>query len=345
MNTLDRYLAWQFVRNLALVASAMIVVFLGLDVLMNFHLLTRQADSPWVKVQLFLGHVPALLNFAIPISAVVSAMACAAPMLRRGEFTALGAAGITLQRSTRMLLIGCLAAGAADAVLADLVTPPATARAIVLQDILEGQSREGRVWRSEDGATWFAGATRLFGPKQPLLRRLVVASPDRLALIESLAWDGRRWTAPTGAVVLRIEAGAQLLERHPPGILPGHLDMTMPPAALHRLLLPRYTMTTSQLVNRGERADLTAVWSRWSRALFPVLAAAVVLAHFIRFRNRDRIAVATIESVALALIPTAILATAGMAADSAPGPAGMVVVVGAAIAAAVSAVMWWRWRL
>lgn len=345
MNTLDRHLLGQFTRNAVLVTIAMVVVFLVLDVLLNFHLMTRQAPSPWLKVELFLDHVPSLLNFAIPIAAVVSALACAAPMLRRGEFTALGAAGITLQHSTRMLLAGCLVVGVVDAVVADLASPPTTARALAIQDQLEGQSREGRVWRSDDGAVWFAGGTKLIGVVQPELQRVVVAAGERLALADRLLWDGRAWQAPMGITALRIEAGAQRLERHPAGPLPAGLHLAMPPDQLYKRLLPRYTMTSQQLLSRGERADLTVVWSRWSRALFPVLAAMVALASFVRFRNRDRVAVATIEAVALALVPTAILATGGMAADSAPGPAGMVQAISAGLAVIPAVWMWSRWRI
>ena len=345
MNTLDRHLTGQFARNALLVSIAMVVVFLVLDVLLNFHLLTRQAPSPWLKLELFLCHVPSLLNFALPVAAVVAALACAAPMLRRGEFTALGAAGITLQHATRMLLVCCLVAGVVDAVIADLASPPTTARALAIQDQLEGQSREGRVWRSDDGVVWFAGGTKLVGVAQPELQRVVVASGERLALADRLRWDGRAWQAPEGLTALRIEAGAQHLERIPPGPLPASLPLALSPPELYRRLLPRYTMTSLQLLARGERADHTVMWSRWSRALYPVLAAMVALAVFVRFRNRDRVAVATIEAVALALLPTAILATGGMAADSAPGPAGMVQAIAAGLAVVPAVWLWGRWRL
>jgi lipopolysaccharide export LptBFGC system permease protein LptF len=345
ISTLDRHLAGQFAKNAALVASATVVVFVVLDVLLGFQLLTRPAPSPWTKVELFACRIPSLLNFAIPVSAVVAALATVAPMLRRGEFTALGSAGITLQRSTRALLIGCLLLGVVDTVIADLASPPATARAIALQDLLEGQNREGRVWRTDAGATWFASGAKLVGTDQPALDRVVVANSDIMALADQVAWDGTRWTAPAGSIVLRIVGGAQRLERLPPGALPPEIPLQLNPSQLYDRLLPRYTMTTRELLARGERADLATVWARCIRLLVPALAAMSALAMFVRFRNRDRVAVATVESVATALIPVALLMVVGMTADTAPGPPGLAVLIGCCLASAPAVWWWWRWRL
>jgi lipopolysaccharide export LptBFGC system permease protein LptF len=345
MRTLDRHLAGQFARNATMVATATVVVFVVLDVLLGFQLLTRPAPSPWTKVELFASRIPGLLNFAIPVAAVISVLATAAPMLRRGEFTALGAAGITLQRSTRALLIGCLLFGVVDTVIADLATPPSTARALALQDMLEGQSREGRVWRADDGTTWFASGAKLVGVPKPGLERVVAATSEVMVLADRVVWDGARWLSPDGCIVLRVIDGAQRLERMPPGDLPAEIALNQPPEQLYRRLLPRYTMSSRELLARGERADLATVWSRLVRFLVPVLASMAALAVFVRFHNRDRIAVATVEAVAAGLIPVALLMLSAMAADTAPGPPGLAVVVGCGIASILPIWLWWRWRI
>lgn len=345
MRTLDRHLAGQFAKNAVLVAAATVVVFVVLDILLGFQLLTRPAPSPWTKLELFACRIPGLLNFAIPVAAVIAVLATAAPMLRRGEFTALGAAGIPLQRSTRALLIGCLLLGVVDTVIADLATPPTTARALALQDLLEGQSREGRVWRSDDGSTWFAGGAKLVGVEHPALDRVVVASGDLMLLADRLAWDGARWRMHSGGVVLRVAGGAQHLDRLPPGELPPGIVLRMPPDQLYGRLLPRYTMSSRELLARGERADLATLWSRLVRVLVPALASMAALAVFVHFRNRDRIAVATVEAAAAGLVPVALLMLAAMAADTAPGPPGVAVLVGCVIAAVPSVYLWLRWKL
>lgn len=345
MGTLDRHLAGQFTRNAAMVATVTVVVFVVLDVLLGFQLLTRAAPSPWTKVELFASRIPGLLNFAIPVAAVIAVLATAAPKLRGGEFTALGAAGIPLQRSTRALLFGCLLLGVVDTVIADLATPPSTARALALQDLLEGQSREGRVWRADDGSTWFAGGAKLVGTEHPSLERVVVATGEVMVLSDRVAWDGARWRTPAGCIVLRVANGAQHLDRMPPGDLPREVVLRMPPDQLYRRLLPRYTMSSSELLARGERADISLVWSRLVRVLMPALAAMAAMAVFVRFRNRDRIAVATIEAVAAGLLPVVLLMLAAMAADTAPGPPGLAVLVGCVIAAVPPVWLWWRWKL
>lgn len=345
MNTLDRYLTRQFLRNAGFVVIAITVVFVVLDILLSFHLLTRVAPSPWVKVELFLCRIPGLLNFALPVSAVIASLACVAPMLRRGEFTALGAAGIRLQHATRSLVVGCLLLGIADGIIADFATPPATARALALQDLLEGQNREGRVWRTDEGATWFAGGAKLVGVAEPSMRSLVVADRDRMALIDALVWRQGAWIAPSGLSVLTVRDGAQRLDRLPPGLPPAGLGLAMPPDELYRRLLPRYTMTSVELLHRGERADMATVGSRWSRIFMPVLAVLAALAIFVRFRNRDRVAVATIEAVGAALVPSVLLAGVGTVVETAPGPPIIVLIVGVSIAALPSILWWVRWKL
>lgn len=345
LSTLDRHLAAQFARNAAMVTAVTVAVFLVLDVLLGFQLLTRQAPSPWTKLELFACRVPGLLNFAIPVAAVVAVLATAAPMLRRGEFTALGAAGIPLQRSTRALLLGCLALGAIDTAIADLATPPATARALALQDMLEGQNREGRVWRGDRGDTWFAGGAKLVGIDRPVLTQVVVADAATMALAGTLAWQGGRWTAPHGCTVLHVEGGAQRLERSPPGELPAAIRLDQEPEQLYRRLLPRYTMSGAELLARGESSDIAMFWSRLVRVLVPPLAAMAALAVFVRFGNRDRIAVATISASAAALLPVALLMLTAMAADTVAVHPAVAVLVGSVLAALPPLWLWRRWRL
>jgi lipopolysaccharide export LptBFGC system permease protein LptF len=343
--TLDRHLAVHFARNLALVACAVVVVFMALDVLLSFHLLAKQGTGPWLKLELFAARVPALLNFAIPVAAIIAVLATAAPMLRRGEFTALGGAGIGLRRSTRALLVGCLLAGIIDAVIADAAAPPATAHAMALQDELEGQSREGRVWRTDDGTTWFAGGARLVATPEPRLARVVVATRDSLLLADRLVWNGTAWMAPMGCAVMTVRDGAQRLDRLPAGQLPAAARLDLSPPDLYRRLLPRHTMSGAELLDRGERADMAMFWARWTRILLPVLAGMAALAVFVRFSNRDRVVVATVEASLAALVPVAILTISGIAADTAPGPAGLGVAIGVVLAAALPLTLWLRWRL
>ncbi len=343
--TLDRHLLVQFLRNAALVTVATVIVFVVLDVLLGFQLLTRPAPSPWTKIELFACRIPGLLNFAIPVAAIVAVLATVAPMLRRGEFTALGAAGITLRRSTRTLLLASLAAGIIDVVIADVATPPATAQALALQDLLEGQNREGRVWRGDDGTTWFASGARLVGVEHPELTQVVAANADAMVIADRVLWDGTAWTMPAGCSVLHVGGGGQRLDRQPPGAMPTGIDLGLDPGLLYRRLLPRYTMTSTQLLARAEHADLVTVWTRLSRVFAPMLATMAALAVFVRFGNRDRVAIATIEAVAASLLPTVLLSLGGVAADTTPGPPVVTVTIGVLIAATPALWLWLRWRL
>lgn len=342
---LDRHLGWTFLRNAVMVALATIIVFVVLDVLMSITVLARAAPSPWTKVELFACRIPALLGLAFPLAATVAVLATVAPMLRRGEFTALGAAGVNLHRATRSLLFGAAIAGCADLAVADLVAPGSTARAMALQDLLEGQQREGRVWRTEDGAHWFAGRARLVHTPQPELGQIAVATADDLVIAPLLRWQDGAWIAPKGSVRLDARQGAQRLGRLPPGPLPAIADLPYSPDELYRRLLPRYTMTSSELFARGERADLAVAWGRLGRLLMIPLMAMAAMAVFVRFVHRDRIAVGAIYGGLAALVPAGVIALAGATADTVPGHPALVALGGSLIAAAPPLWWWWRWRL
>lgn len=342
--TLDRHLSRRLLRGATLIATAVVVVFLALDAFMALPLLARSAPLA-LKAEFFLARLPALLNVAIPVAALAAVLATVAPMLGRGEFTALGAAGIDPRRATRALLAGCLLIGIVDAVLADRVTPGATAHAIAVQDRLAGQTREGRVWRGDDGTTWFAAGARLVGVQVPELTGAVAATSERLAMFECLAWDGRAWHAPAGAAVLQLSGGGQRLDRLGPGPPPPGLDPGLPPDLLFRRLLPRYTMSGGELLERGERADIAILWSRWSRAVLPLLMAMAALPVFVRFANRDRIAVAAIQAVVAAAAPVAILGLASLGGDTVAGPPWLGMAIGLLLGAALPAWLWLRWRL
>jgi hypothetical protein len=57
------------------------------------------------------------------------------------------------------------------------------------------------------------------------------------------------------------------------------------------------------------------------------------------------VVVATVEASLAALVPVAILTISGIAADTAPGPAGLGVAIGVVLAAALPLTLWLRWRL
>jgi lipopolysaccharide export LptBFGC system permease protein LptF len=347
VNRLDRHLLRLFLRHAALVAVATLVVFLTLDVLLTMHLLVRKTpDGATIFVEYFLCRLPELANFALPVSALVSALVCAGPMLRRGEFIALSAAGIGPRRATRAILLGCLLLGGMDTIIADQLTPHATARTLAIQDLLEGQNREGRVWRvPESNSTWFASGAKLVGVAQPQLTQVVVATGSSLAHLDRLSWNGTAWQADQPWVEMRGQGAQQILERRAPGPLTGEIALPLTPEALYRRLLPRYTMSSTELFARGERADVAEVCGRWTRLLLPFLAAMMALPGFVRFLNTHRLAVAAVQASGMAVIPIGILVLGVLSADTMPVPPWIAVPLAVLVAAMPGWVRWLRWRL
>lgn len=342
--TLDRHVARQFARAALQVTLAALAAVLIIDVLLSYHVLARPA--PWsAKLELLAARVPGLLNFALPVAALVAALAVALPMLRSGECIALGAAGLSLSRAFRSVLLGCLALGALDALLALQATPLATARAVALQDAIEGRAREGRVW-TEAGVSWFAGRLRVVGAQRPLLEVVVAARPGSVLQADRLQWDpAQGWLLADGGWLFRVVDGEQRLTRVSPGPLPGDLALPLPPEALFRRLLPRHTMTARELWERGERGDSAVLWGRAVRLAVPALMAMCALPVLVRFRNLGRLAVATAESAFVACVPAAIVSVAVLGADATPGPPALSIGIGLLLAAVPALWLWLRWRL
>jgi lipopolysaccharide export LptBFGC system permease protein LptF len=343
---LDRYLALAFLRNLLLVVVVAVAILLALDVLFGLQLLMRRGEyGAWPVIQYFACRVPGYLGFALPTGAVIAALVVTAPMLRRGEFIALEVAGMSLRQATRALVVAALLTGLVDALIADAVAPAAMARSLAVEDLLQGQRREGRVWTvPERGSTWYAGGATLVGTPRPELRRVVAASPQRMAMAERLVWEGGRWQ-PAGPVLAwsLLEDGAHRLERA--AALGDDLGLPVPPDELYRRLLPRYTMSGVQLIDRGERADLAQFAGRWARLLITPLAVLAALAAFVRFANRDRIIIGAVRGCLAALVPIAIITVATLAADATPGIPVLTVIGGVVVAATGVGIAAWRWRL
>lgn len=347
---LDRYMAARMASATALATVAMLGVFLGIEVLASMSGMLQAGDiagRTGMMVERFLWRLPALANIALPTAAVAAAIAVCAPMLRRGEFIALNGGGVSPGRATRSLLAVALLVGMLDAGLADWVTPMATARALAIDDALQRQQRQGRVWSAPDTrASWFCGRARLIGVGEPALDGVVVASRERMAIVDSVVWRGGAWTASGGAVVARRAPGGGLeVDRAAALRLEGDLALNQDPAQLYRMLLPRFTMSGPQLLDRGERSDLALVASRWSRALLPLLCLLLALPVFVRFAHRDQLVVGVLRACLAAAVPGVMVVAAGLAADNVPGHPAFAVAAGCLLAAVPGTLAWRNWRL
>ncbi len=351
---LDRYLAMRAAMAALLLCLALITVFIVIDVLVNLNILfvgkaeVAASERLSLVFGLYLDRLPQLINFALPVSALGAALLVCAPMLRRGEFTALGAGGIGPRRATRVLLAVALIIGCADGLVADLLTPHATASANAREDRLRGMAREGRSWLDPaTGTSWFAGSVSLVGrdaDRQPVLSRVAAASPDQLVYAERAEWRQGRWRLMGD--VARMQIGADRLVRcdRPVGMDASALGLVQPPAELYRMLLPRFTMRSDELADRGAPGDMGVVWGRWLRVVMPLAMVLMAMPVFVRFLYRDRLVIGVIRGVAVGVVPAAVIVVGGIATEGARQPA--VVAIGTAVLAISPGLwLWLRWRL
>jgi lipopolysaccharide export LptBFGC system permease protein LptF len=279
---------------------------------------------------------------------VIAALVVCAPMLKRGEFIALSATGISPARAARMLPVLALLVGVLDTGIADLVTPHATAHATENEDKLQNQRRLGRVWQVPSTKTnWFAGrAQGLIKNDPPSIDRIVIAHATGMVMADQLVWLDGKWQLRGHLLEYRVMPGGRCLLFRPAEIsLEGDLELPWDPPTLYRNLLPRYTLSGPELMHIGGPVEVAYAWSRWSRLLVPLLGVLAALPAFVRFLNRDAMVVGTMRAIGAAAVPILVLVVGDMVADSSGiGPAATVMVAGA-IALAPTLIFYWRWRL
>jgi len=350
LGRLDRHLLRHAVITVALATLLIVVLAIGVDLLINLSELLKARSGgtaqPGLVLQLYCWRVPQLLNLALPVGMVVAALVVAGPMLRRGEFTALGACGVSLQRAMRPLLLLALLVGLLDTVIADQITPQAIAHSTAIEDRLMGLRRRGRVFTVEStGSSWFTGRAALT-QEPPLMDQVVVATADRLVMTGAVEWRNGRWSATGGALAYGPDASGQLVLTRPERLdLSGDLALRMTPPELFRRLLPSFTLTTPELLARGDPPSLALAGGRWIRVLMPLLMVLAALPALVRFHHRNSLVTGAIKALGAGLVPAGLLLAASAVADATPIHPFGALAIGALIAS-LPAVWWWsRWRL
>ncbi len=349
---LDTHLFRRYVSSLALIAGAITALFLGMDLLINLNVLANLPSgddgSRFASIlKLYLNKFPQVLNFALPVAALAAALAVAAPMLKRGEFIALGAGGISPRRASAALLLGAFAVGLFDTLVADWVTPHAVARSAAIEDKLQGQIRQGRAWLDDaTGTNWFIGEVYLLEGENPGMKRVVAATADTLVYADRADWSDGRWRLSGGILRLRlVGSGRVACDRLNALPLEGPLALALSPKELYRQLLPSYAMRTDELLQRGRAQDFAQVWSRWTRLLLPLIMIVTALPLFVRFVNRDTVVVAILQAALAAAGCAGIIALGGLTADATPLPSWTMVLLAVSVAATPGVVLWRRWSL
>jgi lipopolysaccharide export LptBFGC system permease protein LptF len=345
---LDRHLLKRTAVTVLMVAVLMMVVTLAIDFLVNMgaYLHGKQGGHASLVVELYWYRLPQLANLALPIGMVLASLIVAAPMLKRGEFVALCASGVAPGRVGLMLPLVALAVGCLDAYIADRVTPHAVVATTRIQDEMENNNRMGRVWQVQStGASWFIkSAGGLINAHPPVVERVIIAARDRMVTAESMSWDGARWRL-RGSQLQMVVAndGTVRFERKDDIALTGQLALPYTPEELYAHLLPRDTMSTGELIRRGDPSDISYAWSRWLRTVVPLLSVLAALPVFVRFLHKDQLILGAARALAAAAAPVALVVAGALTAEH--GRSESILVATVLLALAPCLVSYWRWRL
>jgi len=343
---LDRYLALRMLVITIMVTALMLIVTIALDFLINMggYKMSSPGQSLLI-VYLYWFKLPQLLNLALPTAAVIAALLVCSPMLKRGEFVALSASGVSPPRVALILPFVALGIGLVDCYIGDRITPVASIRTIEIQDQLQNQNRKGRVWEvPATHSSWFVGSEQLLTATIPTMRIVVIASARGLVRADMMQYLGGHWQLSGNLLEFRVNGdGTTDMDR--PTQIPLVDDLALPytPHQLFARLLPRDTMTGNQLMHVGDHGDVAYAWSRWSRSAFPFLAVLMALPVFVRFAHKDNLILGVARSLAAAAVPIFIVTLGGFAAESMP-PA-LAILAGLAVALAPCIWVYRRWRL
>lgn len=359
-NRLDRYFVRRACVALVGIVALVCALVIGLDIIFNLKNLLKgalpeDASRPWMIVRLYLFRLPSLMSPLVPLAMMAAVILTTAPSLKKGEFTALAAAGISLRKSTRSLLLVAAIAGALDVYLSDRLAPRLEGRVQAMTDALSGEARSGRIWVVEEtGTPWYANRVILVPGEIPRVEDILVAPAAYPGLIhaEKLGRDDDgNWflDGPVRRIDFDDEGRRRFTELD---ALPceGSIALPYDSDKLGQILVSRYAMTGDELWRRGldeEQGHLyhALLYRRYSRALLPLFAVLLVLPMFVRFQNRDEMLVAGIRSLVFGLVPIGILSIGGMEADRRAGDPLLTLGGAAGLALLPGLVAYVRWKM
>jgi lipopolysaccharide export LptBFGC system permease protein LptF len=352
---LDRYLLRRALLILAGATLLVAVLMVGFDLLLRLKVLLRGVLPPgtsrWGLIaELYLTQLPTFLSPVLPALCCLAALLVTAPMLKRGEFTALSANGVAPGRSCRALLLLALGVGVIDVFLADQVIPRLEGRREALEDMLGGETRSGRSWRvDETGTAWFADTVILRHDGPPILRALTIAPADGsgglLTARSASVRDGLWWLEGPIARSYHAADGTLCVDTPTTLACTGTLFLPTGGSALDRLVVDRYALTSAALLERGGHAQLSLVAERLSHVVRPLVLLLLLLPLFVRFANRGRLLVAGVQALAAGGCGQVVLSTLMIAADASSLPPLLLLVLAVVICLAPGIWQWWRWRL
>jgi lipopolysaccharide export system permease protein len=213
MKTIHRYILIEFAKLLSICASALVMVFLIVDVFENIDDLMKEGAGLWDGAAYFALKVPFVLVQVSPVAALLASLLAVGMLSKHNEATALRAAGVRLLWALAPLFVAGAVLSAGIFFLSEETAPMGLKRADALRRGWSGKAagsfgREG---------LWLKTKTGIVNARQADLRKgellgLTVYETDMdFALKGSVharlaVWKDGAWVAPS-AVSWRFTEG------------------------------------------------------------------------------------------------------------------------------------------
>ncbi len=158
MKLLDRYLLGQFFKNLLLILSSLVAIYLLIDFFERMDNFMDAHKPIGLAIKYFLCKIPQIYDMMIPICMLLAGVTTLGMLNRQHEFVALKAAGISVSRIIAPLLIGASIVTTINIGIDQWLLPPTNSAVnrIFFEEVQNrvptGVVRNGRVYhRGPDG--------------------------------------------------------------------------------------------------------------------------------------------------------------------------------------------------
>ncbi|NRA38552.1 MAG: LptF/LptG family permease [Planctomycetes bacterium] len=352
MRVLDNYLFKKSLFALICILTVTVFVVLFFDMIFNIDkLLLRpiaQEDNRWNLIfQFYLMRIPSIVTSVLPFTMMSAALVTCAPMLRKNEFTALGASGISPQQICRVLFFLALFCGITQYTISNHLNPLVYNHNSHVETALGRGGNPSKTWKNNDNdSIWFAADSRIFNDEKPSFKRVyIVAANGDIVYAQRMIWIGKknRWKLQAPIIHWQTQ-GEHSVQELTNFKLAGPFALEQSPYEIQQELLTREALTASELFDTGEHMHLSLFLNRCLALVVPLLALCYGLPYFARFKNRQQILVASTKALTLAAVPVLIISLTGMASDASSWSPWLSNSIGLFLACIPAVILMRRWH-
>ena len=310
MNTLDRYIARQYIFNVAALFVLLAAFVVGVDVTINLGRFTRVGEqlllaqghtdpgaftragtTAYLIADLWWPRLLQLFGFLNGIVLVGAMGFTCSQLVRNRELIAVMASGLSLQRVARSIVLVAIAFTTLQAINQELLLPK-IAPLLSRTHREAGQQTIGtvRLDQTRDGQDrlWYA---RVFDPADETLEglRVIVRDSSQRAVetivADGASWDGQAWVLTNGSVTPRGVGGVPVaIDRVETSLDPTSLRMASSRGYRNALSFRQVgaMLSRPELLDRDERERLVRIqWGRVSMILSNLLTLVIALPFFL----------------------------------------------------------------